>query len=112
MRLVASLGHYAATRDEHGLQIHQYGAAASRPICTGGSVALRMESEYPWDGRVRLDGRGEPASGPWTLSLRVPGLVRGRHGAASTAQTGRRDSRRGRLPADRAGLGRRRRRGA
>ena len=60
MRLVASLGHYAATRDEGGLQIHQYGAARiAADLPTGGSVALRIESDYPWDGRVRIVDRGE-----------------------------------------------------
>ena len=55
MRLVASLGHYAATRDEGGLQIHQYGAARiAADLATGGSATLRIESEYPWDGSVRL----------------------------------------------------------
>ena len=50
MRLVASLGHYVATRDRAGLQIHLYGPAR----IVGGSVALRIESGYPWNGRIRL----------------------------------------------------------
>jgi DUF1680 family protein len=72
MRLVASLGHYAATRDEGGLQIHQYGAARiAADLGAGGSVVLRIESDYPWDGRVRIVVE-EGGSGPWTLSLRLP----------------------------------------
>jgi DUF1680 family protein len=73
MRLVASLGHYAATRNEDGLQIHQYGAASIKADLPGvGSVALRIESDYPWDGRVRIVVEAG-GSGPWTLSLRIPG---------------------------------------
>jgi DUF1680 family protein len=73
MRLVASLGHYAATRDERGLQIHQYGAAhVSADQGVGGAVALRIESEYPWDGGVRIVVE-EGGSGPWRLGLRIPG---------------------------------------
>jgi DUF1680 family protein len=72
MRLVASLGHYAATGDEDGLQIHQYGAARiAADLPTDGSVALRIESDYPWDGRVRI-AIEESGSEPWTLSLRIP----------------------------------------
>lgn len=72
MRLVASLGHYAATRDTGGLQIHQYGAARiAADLGTGGSVVLRIESDYPWDGGVRIVVE-EGGSVPWTLSLRLP----------------------------------------
>lgn len=72
MRLFASLGHYLATRDANGLQIHQYGAAQiSTDLLGGGAVTLRMETEYPWNGRVQIDVQETPSSA-WTLSLRVP----------------------------------------
>jgi DUF1680 family protein len=72
MRLLASLGHYVATGDASGLQIHQYAAAH----LVAPSVALRMETAYPWDGRVRLTLE-ETSAGPWTLALRVPGWCTG-----------------------------------
>jgi DUF1680 family protein len=77
MRLVASLGHYVATRDPSGLQIHQYGSARIvTELGSGSTVALRMETAYPWEGRIRL--AIEEGSGvPWTLGLRVPGWCRG-----------------------------------
>ena len=68
MRLLASLGHYVATGDASGLQIHQYAAAH----VVAPSVALRMETVYPWDGRIRLTLE-QTSAGPWTLALRVPG---------------------------------------
>jgi DUF1680 family protein len=72
MRLFASLGHYLATRDATGLQIHQYGAArVAVDLAGGGSVALRMETEYPWDGRVRLTVEEAPGTA-WALQLRIP----------------------------------------
>jgi DUF1680 family protein len=81
MRLVASLGHYMATADAHGLQIHQYGTASiAADLPTGGSVALRMASAYPWDGQVRLKIESATASnntGLWMLGLRVPGWCAG-----------------------------------
>jgi uncharacterized protein len=72
MRLLASLGHYVATGDASGLQIHQYADAH----VVAPSVALRMETAYPWDGRVRLTLE-ETSAVPWTLALRVPGWCTG-----------------------------------
>ena len=73
MRLLASLGHYVATRDGTGLQVHQYAPARiTAALPAGGSVALRMETRYPWEGAVRLtveEGNGRP----WPLALRIPG---------------------------------------
>jgi hypothetical protein len=72
MRLLASLGHYVATRDASGLQIHQY--AGARLAAPG--VALHMETTYPWEGRVRFSIEDTVAP-PWTLALRVPGWCAG-----------------------------------
>ena len=69
MRLLASLGHYLATGDAEGLQVHQY--ASARIALTESGLALRMESDYPWDGRVRLTIETAPGTS-WTLALRVP----------------------------------------
>ena len=73
MRLIASLGHYFATHDPAGLQIHQYGSATVHATLEAGrSVAVRMETDYPWQGDVRLTV--ERADGlPWRLTVRVPG---------------------------------------
>ena len=78
MRLLASLGHYVATRDRTGLQVHQYAPARiATTLATGGAVRLRMETRYPWEGAVRLtveesDGRS------WPLALRIPEWSAGR----------------------------------
>ena len=78
MRLLASLGHYIATRDRTGLQVHQYAPARiATALATGGAVRLRMETRYPWEGAVRLtveesDGRS------WPLALRIPEWSAGR----------------------------------
>jgi DUF1680 family protein len=72
MRLVASLGHYVATRDDTGLQIHLYAPARVKTrLPSGRSVGLRLETRYPWEGSARLtveDGDGSR----WALALRVP----------------------------------------
>jgi len=76
MRLFASLGHYVATRDPSGLQIHQYASARITADLASGNVAIRMESAYPWDGRVRLTIE-TAGTKPCTLALRVPGWCAG-----------------------------------
>jgi uncharacterized protein len=72
MRLLASLGHYVATRDRAGLQVHQYAPARiATSLTSGQGVRLHMETRYPWEGSVRLTVE-EATGGPWTLALRVP----------------------------------------
>jgi DUF1680 family protein len=76
MRLLASLGHYVATRDPSGLQVHQYvGARIDTELGSGSRVALRMETAYPWEGRVRLVIE-QTGGVPWTLALRAPAWCR------------------------------------
>jgi DUF1680 family protein len=77
MRLIASLGHYVATRDGAGLQVHQYAAGRiAAEFGPGRRVAVRVDTGYPWDGAVRL--RVEEADGsPWALALRVPAWCAG-----------------------------------
>jgi uncharacterized protein len=72
MRLLASLGHYVATRDSAGLQVHQYAPAQiATALASGQGVRLHMETRYPWEGSVRLTLE-DTGDGPWTLALRIP----------------------------------------
>src|SRR5687768_2171058 len=68
MRLRASLSNYFASRNETGLQIHQY---TNMEISSKGN-RLTIETDYPWDGRVKI-AITEGGDQPWALSLRVPG---------------------------------------
>ena len=76
MRTFAALGHYFATCDASELQIHLYGPARITTDLVAGSVAVRMESAYPWNGKVRLT-IDDPGAKPWTLALRVPAWCKG-----------------------------------
>src|SRR4029434_7613042 len=44
MRLIATLGQYMATRDERGVQIHQYAPAT----LSTSDTTLRIDTRYPW----------------------------------------------------------------
>ena len=77
MRLIAMVGHYMATVDETGLQVHQYASARMEAeLGTGQRVVLRTETEYPWDGRVKVTVE-ETDGATWQLALRVPGWCEG-----------------------------------
>lgn len=72
MRQIALVGNYLATTDPSGVQIHQYAAAhIEARVDQDRQAVLRMETDYPWDGKVKiiLEETGAPA---WQLSLRLP----------------------------------------
>ncbi len=75
MRLLSSLGHYLATRDDEGVQLHLYANGTIR----AGDVLLEVETDYPWDGRVEIVVRETPDL-PWTLALRIPAWADGTAG--------------------------------
>jgi DUF1680 family protein len=72
MRTLASLGGYLATTDADGIQLHHYAAATVE----AGGARLTVETDYPWEGvvRVRVD---HPPADDWTLSVRVPAWAAG-----------------------------------
>jgi DUF1680 family protein len=67
MRLLGSLGGYVASSSDDGVQLHQY---VSGTVDLG-NVALRVETSYPWDGRVAITVMRTPSTA-WTLRLRRP----------------------------------------
>ncbi len=72
MRLFTSLSHYLATHDANGIQIHQFAPAEIEgELRPGQSVKLKVETDYPWQGQIRLrvDETGSPS---WVLSIRIP----------------------------------------
>ena len=71
MRTLSGLEGYLATRDDAGVQLHQYAPGT----ITTGEIGMEVETEYPWDGLVRV--RVDEAPGPIRLSLRVPAWAEG-----------------------------------
>ncbi|GAA3850486.1 glycoside hydrolase family 127 protein [Streptomyces sedi] len=73
MRLLASLPGYLASTSADGntLQIHQYATGTVTAPVAGAEAALRVTTDYPWDGRIALAVEATGAA-PWTLALRVP----------------------------------------
>jgi len=73
MRLLASLPHYFASADDCGLQLHQYATGRFGDESAQGAFAVRVVTDYPWNGRISIVVDECPAKAtPWTLSLRIP----------------------------------------
>ncbi|XVV15894.1 glycoside hydrolase family 127 protein [Actinoplanes sp. CA-131856] len=67
MRMLSCCKQLLATADDSGIQLHQYATAT----IGAGPRRLRVDTNYPWDGRIAVQLLESPAE-PWTLSLRVP----------------------------------------
>ena len=52
-------------------------STATIPLHAGGSVTLRQETRYPWDGRVRIGITDVQEAGDFTLQVRIPGWASG-----------------------------------
>ncbi|MDB6127615.1 MAG: hypothetical protein JWM35_1511 [Verrucomicrobia bacterium] len=76
MRTTAAIsGYFYAERDQ-SLDVNFYSASEADLSVGGASVKIKQETNYPWDGRVRLTvGLESPAK--FSLRLRIPGWVEG-----------------------------------
>ncbi|MGZ0150841.1 glycoside hydrolase family 127 protein [Kribbella sp. WER1] len=68
MRTLSSLDGYLATSTDDAIQIHQYAAG----VIKSGDVELTVETNYPWDGAVRITSPKSAA-----VELRIPGWAEG-----------------------------------
>lgn len=76
LRTMASVGGYAYAVQDERLYVNLYAQGEARAEVRGNSVKITQETNYPWDGAVKL-GIAPAKSGTFTLCLRIPGWVRG-----------------------------------
>ena len=74
-RTFAVLGTYVATTTPEGLQLHQFVTGEVRGEVAGGTVAVAVETAYPYEGSVRVTVT-ETVEDEWELAIRVPGWAR------------------------------------
>lgn len=75
MRLLASLGGYLYSQTTSDAYVHLYAQGEGQLTVAGREVTLRQETQYPWDGLVRLTVT--PASpAHFGLNLRLPAWCR------------------------------------
>jgi DUF1680 family protein len=72
VRTLASWPQHLATTDDDGIQVWQYAGGEIRASAGGGVVRLLIETDYPWNGTIRVTVAEAPGT-PWSLGLRVPG---------------------------------------
>lgn len=77
-RLLAQLpAYFYGVTDAGDIHMHLYAAGSARiPLPTGGEVALKVETDYPWDGKVLLTVT-EASKSEFGLALRVPAWAEG-----------------------------------
>jgi DUF1680 family protein len=77
-RIIPQVGGLVYACGRRQVYVNLYAAGeASVKMDDGAKVKLTQQTEYPWDGRVRLAVAPEPAS-EFTLCLRIPGWAQGR----------------------------------
>jgi len=76
-RIIPQVGGLAYAQGQRQVYVNLYAAGtASLELKDTGRIRLVQETDYPWDGRVRLTVMPEEAS-EFTLCLRLPGWARG-----------------------------------
>lgn len=76
-RFFPSIGRYVYTTSADGIWVNLYiGGDASTTLQNGGKVTVKQATNYPWDGRVRLQvAAAQPQE--FTLHVRVPSWANG-----------------------------------
>lgn len=74
-RTVASLSHYVAASTDDAIALMQYVPGSVRVAGPDGDVELTIATQYPHDGRVRIEVATAPT--PFALRLRIPSWATG-----------------------------------
>jgi DUF1680 family protein len=76
LRMLASLSGYAFAVRDRDLFINLYAQGVSQATIDGNLVDLETTTDYPWDGRIRIQVTPRQ-SARFAINLRIPGWVRG-----------------------------------
>ena len=74
MRTIASLGGYMYTVHNDNLFINMYVGSTGNVTVDNTPVTLKQETDYPWDGAVKLTVTPEQSKA-FTMKVRIPGWV-------------------------------------
>jgi DUF1680 family protein len=77
VRTIPAIGDRIWAYDEDEIDVLSYVSSKTEVPLAGGKVTITQESDYPWDGRIRLTIDPEPRQ-EFTLHLRRPGWCGGR----------------------------------
>ena len=75
VRTIAEIGGYAYGKSSDAVWVNLYGGSTLTTTLDGTPLKLTQETEYPWNGRVRIT-INECGTGPFALKLRIPGWAK------------------------------------
>ena len=77
-RTVAKMHGFVYSTSEDALWVHLYGSnVLETKLSDGASIRLRQETQYPWEGEIRLTIESTTGKKPAGLNLRIPHWARG-----------------------------------
>jgi len=77
VRYLPSIGQYAYAKTDDGFAVNQYlNGEAEFQVASGLEVKLTQTTNYPWDGRIKLDINPEQTD-TFVIRLRIPDWCRG-----------------------------------
>jgi DUF1680 family protein len=73
VRTMAEVSDYAYTVSDKGVWVHLFGSnSLSTQLKDGAAIQLSQQSNYPWDGHIRLTIT-KAAANPFSMFMRIPG---------------------------------------
>lgn len=75
VRTIAGSAQFAYAKSAGTIWVNLYGASDLDTELPSGTVKLTQETEYPWNGRIRIKIKAAPET-EFTLKLRIPGWAR------------------------------------
>jgi DUF1680 family protein len=79
-RTIARMHNWAYGLSKEGVWVHLYGGShLATTLADGSPVALRQESNYPWDGEIRITVEEAPDAlrAPFAIVVRIPSWATG-----------------------------------
>ena len=82
-RMIASLGDYIYAKTDNAIYVNLFVGSNTTIPLKNGNVAVKMETNYPWDGKVKL--MIDPAKkGKFKVYIRIPGWSNSRPAPGNT----------------------------
>ena len=76
VRTIAEVGGYAYGKTDDAILVNLYGSNTLETELAGGKVKLTQQTNYPWDGKVRITVNECPDN-EFAIKLRIPGWCEG-----------------------------------
>jgi len=88
-RTIVETAAYAYSVSDDGVWINLYGSnTLDTHLPGGGAIKLRQQTEYPWDGTIRIITESAPPT-EFSLFLRIPGWAEGSRAAVNGKPVGK-----------------------